>query len=276
MSIAHTHATPRAPDFLQEPPVIPEERRHLILRTLAQKELVSIAELTELLGVSHMTVRRDVYALERDGRLVQISGGVQATQKIDSEPSRTTKRSLRFDEKSAIAREAAQRIPKGATVYLDAGTTCLAIAELIAHRDDILVVTNDFPITDCLIKKGSCQLYHTGGQVIRDNESCAGESAAQAIRNLNLDIAFISASSWNNNWISTPTETKVPVKKAILAASAQCILACDTSKYGKVGFFNAISTNSLSEIITDEGLAEGAREAIRRAGVTLTLAVARA
>ena len=91
------------------------------------------------------------------------------------------------------------------------------------------------------------------------------------LRGLNLDIAFLSASSWNARWISTPTEVKVSIKQAAVAASAKRILICDSSKYGKVGTFNAVAIEDLDLIITDDGLPDNARLAIKQSGAELMI-----
>ncbi|MDR2946169.1 MAG: DeoR/GlpR family DNA-binding transcription regulator, partial [Candidatus Adiutrix sp.] len=113
--------------------MIPAKRQQLILSALAEREVVSIAELTALLGVSHMTVRRDIQKLEQEGRVLSISGGVRRPEKISAEPSHVAKRVLQHEEKAAIARAAAALVEPGMSIYLDAGTTSLALAELIAE-----------------------------------------------------------------------------------------------------------------------------------------------
>jgi DeoR/GlpR family transcriptional regulator of sugar metabolism len=251
--------------------MIPAERQHSILTMLEQKEIVSIAELIERLGVSHMTVRRDMQQLENEGRVTLVSGGARLAEGFVRELSRKVKQTLREREKIAIAKRAALHVPYEATVYLDAGTTCFALAVELAGRDDITVVTNDFVVAAYLSTHSACSLYHTGGQVLRVNESCVGDSAARFIRNVNIAVGFISASSWDARFISTPAEAKVPVKKAIVEASSKRILVCDSSKYGKVAFFKAIAISDLHTIITDTGLNEQARETLAATGVGVEL-----
>ena len=105
--------------------MIPIERQQQILQMLAERGVVSILALTERLGVSHMTVRRDIQKLEQQGRVLSVSGGVSLAQRITSEPSHAAKRSLMQEAKLAIARLAADQVSAGCTVYLDAGTTSL-------------------------------------------------------------------------------------------------------------------------------------------------------
>lgn len=256
------------------PQMIPAERQRSILATLAKKGVASIAELTEQLGVSHMTVRRDIQLLESQGRVIQVSGGARLPERLVSELSHKRKMTLQAHEKQAIARAAAALVPPQATIYLDAGTTCLALARELAARDDIVIVTNDFAVCAYLMEKSSCTLYHTGGKVLRENESAVGESAALFIRSVNIDIAFISASSWNAKHISTPSEDKVPVKRAVAAAAARRVLVCDAAKYGKVGFFNALSLSDIDTVITDRSLDPGVCEALARTGTDVIIAEA--
>jgi DeoR/GlpR family transcriptional regulator of sugar metabolism len=154
--------------------MIPVERQQRILQLLAERGVVSIVELTDWLQVSHMTIRRDIQKLEEQGRVLSVSGGVSLSQRIKSEPSHAAKRSLMQGAKLAIARLAAAQVSEGSTVYLDAGTTSLELARELALREDLMIVTNDFMVCAYLIEHGRCRLYHTGGQVIRENQSCAG------------------------------------------------------------------------------------------------------
>jgi DeoR/GlpR family transcriptional regulator of sugar metabolism len=252
--------------------MIPLKRRQTLLNSLSEKEVLSIAELTGLLGVSHMTVRRDIQKLEQEGRVQSITGGVQLSQKITSEPSHIVKRTLQQREKEAIAKLAASLVSPGQSLYLDAGTTSLSLAEFIAEIPDLVVISNDLAVVNLLIHRSKCRLYHTGGLVLRENRSCVGDNTTQFLNNLNLDLAFLSASSWNARWTSTPTEIKVSAKKAALSAAAKRILICDSSKYGKVGIFNAFALKELDIVITDDGLPENAREAVLQNGINLMIA----
>ena len=96
---------------------------------------------------------------------------------------------------------------------------------LMVRRSDIAVVTNDFVIAAFLMREADCRLYHTGGQVERENQSCVGDPAAEAIRRFNFDLAFISTSSFGLRGVSTPSENKVAVKRAVAQSASRSILA---------------------------------------------------
>ncbi len=253
--------------------MIPVERQQAILDMMEATGTVSIADAATRLGVSQMTIRRDMQALEERGKLIIVTGGAKGIERITSELSQPEKRVLHYAEKSAIAAKAVSLLTPGMAVFVDAGTTGLAIAEKLALDPDlcasILVISNDFTVCAYLMAHSACRLYHTGGEVLRENQSSSGESAARFVSRLNLDVAFLSTSSWDGNWISTPSEKKVVLKVAAREASRRAYLVTDSSKFGKVGLFNILRLTDLDGIITDTHLPENARDALVRAGVNL-------
>ena len=244
--------------------MIPAERRQIILGMIAEKSVVSIAELIDRLNVSHMTIRRDLQKLEQQGAVTLVSGGVQLSGRVAHEPSHQMKTALAMKQKTAIGKLAASLIQPGSCIYLDAGTTTLALARAILDRNDLQVVTNDFEITQLLIDASQCGVIHTGGTLCRENRSCVGESAARTLRHLAIDTAFISASGWDSRGIFTPDENKVTVKETVSQVSARSILLCDSSKYNQVATFMALPLTRFTTIITDRHLSDAAASHIAR------------
>lgn len=252
--------------------MIPVERHQQILALVADRGVVSIAELTERLGVSHMTIRRDVQKLEEQGAVLSVSGGVRSADRLAAEPSHLTKSALYNEEKRAIGRTAARQIPRNSCIYLDAGTTTLALAREVVDRDDLLVVTNDFMVANLLMEASQCRVIHTGGTVCRKNRSCVGESAARSLRHLAIDIAFISASCWGPRGLFTPDEDKVMVKQAVSEVSSKRVLLSDSSKYNRIATFLALPLESFDRVVTDRHLSESARELFSAGSCELVLA----
>ena len=227
--------------------MIPVERRQIILEMVAEKGIVSIAELTDRMNVSHMTIRRDLQKLEQQGAVVLVSGGVQSPGRVAHEPSHQVKTALAMTQKAAIGKLAASLVQPGSCIYLDAGTTTLAIAQHLIHMESLTVVTNDFVIADYLLDNSNCTIIHTGGAVCRENRSCVGEAAATMLRSLMIDQAFISASSWS-------------------------VRVCDATKYGQVATWLALPLSEFDQIITDDGLPESASRALVKQDLSLLVA----
>ncbi len=252
--------------------MIPIERHQQILALVAERGVVSIAELTERLGVSHMTIRRDVQKLEDQGAVLSVSGGVRSADRLAAEPSHLAKTNMYSSEKMAIGQFAARHIPRNSCIYLDAGTTTLALARELVERDDLLVVTNDFVIARLLMESSGCKLIHTGGTVCRENRSSVGEAAARSLRMLAIDIAFISASCWGPRGLFTPDEDKVPVKLAASDVSSKRVLLSDSSKYNKIATHLALPLERFDTLITDTELSKSGRETLSAGSWELVLA----
>ncbi|MDE1513983.1 MULTISPECIES: DeoR/GlpR family DNA-binding transcription regulator [Vibrio] len=234
--------------------MIPAERQRTILSLLSHREVLSISDLTEHLKVSHMTIRRDIAKLESSGKVISVSGGAQLAQALHVELSHNDKIEQQAHEKIHIGKIAIGLIEQNATIYLDAGTTALEIAHQIADRADLLVITNDFSISNFLMNNGQCDLYHTGGRVDRENQSAIGGKVAEFLKGMNIDVAFISSSSWSMKGLSTPNENKVQVKQAIAQAAQLSYLISDATKYGRIASFHALDIEQLNGIITDKNL----------------------
>lgn len=251
--------------------VIPDQRRERMLRALRREKVLSVHQLTDLLAVSHMTVRRDIAVLEQEGLVSAVPGGVRLVASVAAEPSRESKSSMATAEKAAIAALAAQQVTENMVVYLDAGTTTLALARMLVARPGITIVTNDFGIVD-LMADSDTPTIHIGGRVEHRNRSTVGALGALVLGQLNTDIAFISASSWSiKQGVTTPEPAKVEIKRAAIAGAAESVLVADSSKYGSFSAYRATDLRNFHTIVTDDGLSEPAASAIQQLGVELML-----
>lgn len=254
--------------------MIPEERRRRLLDIVSRSGTASITDLTQQLDVSHMTIRRDVHLLEEDGRLISVAGGVAVPARIAVDASHEAKLRIRQDEKRAIAAVAVSRIAPSDVVYLDAGTTTLLIAELIA-RDlvdhDLTIVTPDFAVASAFRATRRVSVHALGGHVDLANMATDGPFAAASLGDYNIDVAFMSTSSFDLRGLSVPAESKVVVKRAVVENSRRCVLVADSSKYGRVASHRAVKLSAFSAIITDAGLPDSAAEFAAQQGIELVL-----
>lgn len=251
--------------------MIPFERQQRILQYLKQNKVASIVELASSLDVSHMTIRRDVQKLEDDGLLVQVSGGVRALSKINTEPSHSDKELLYAEEKKNIGKYASTLVHSGNCIYLDAGTTSLALCEFIKDIENITIVTNDFEVVNFLIEHSNSQIIHTGGVIRNKNCSSVGHLAANTLNSLNIDIAFISASSWDYKSVTTPDPDKVIVKNAAINVSTKKVLISDSSKYSQIATFSVFPITVFDLIITDKKLDKEALLLLQNKGLEVVL-----
>ncbi|HAR80472.1 MAG TPA: DeoR family transcriptional regulator [Succinivibrionaceae bacterium] len=252
--------------------MIPAQRQQRIVSLLEERGgVISINDLVDLLGVSHMTIRRDLMLLEQEKMVDSVSGGVRLHNQLIHDPTLQMKENFATEEKNRIGKEAAKYVQDGQCIYLDEGTTSLALAHYITNRLDLTVVTNDFEILQYLMKESKAQLIHVGGFVSRKTNSSTGMFAAKTIKSLNMDYAFISCSSWDLRGLTTPDPGKVAVKEAALEASINKILICDSSKYSKVAAYRVAELSRIDEIITDKKVPANVKTSVINLGVKLTL-----
>lgn len=252
--------------------MIPDERRRRLLHLVEEQGSVSIAELTGTLGVSHMTIRRDIRRLEESGRLVSVSGGVSLPSRIALDATHQAKLGIRPTEKDRIAERAMELVSPGDLVYLDAGTTMLSMVHrLVEHAAELPVdiVTNDLAVAAVAGEHPTARVHVLGGRLDSGNMSTDGPIAAAELAEFNIDRAFVSASSFDLRGLSVPSDAKTVVKRAIVENSAHVYLATDSSKYGKVATYRAIPLSSFDGIVTDPGLPAAARDHAEQLGVDL-------
>lgn len=254
-------------------PLIPEQRRQQILDHLRTEPVLSYRQLTELLGVSQMTVRRDVAALDEQGRARATQGGVTAQARLLEEPPRAAKAEVNMPAKSAIAAAAAALVTDSMTLYLDAGTTVQAMRPLLQERMDLTVVTNDLGTAGAFLDHPSVDLICVGGRVDVANQSMIGRLAALTLAELSLDIAFISSSSWDaKHGITTPVEGKIDAKRAAMAVATESVLLADAGKFGHFAKYRVARLDEFRTVISDAALAAEEVAAVRELGPRVVVA----
>lgn len=250
--------------------MIPEQRRDHILRLLHERNVLSIAELTTRLAVSHMTVRRDIQVLENEGKVLSVTGGVRLAARLKTEPSYLAKAQMEVPAKRAIARSAAELVRDNFTIYLDAGTTTLQMVPLLTGRAGLTVVTNDFNVIGHLLEYPDIELVHIGGLVDHANHAAVGHAAAEFLSRVNVDIAFVASSSWDaDRGSTTPSDAKALLKQQVLRIASKSVLVVDSTKYGKFGTFRVARLEEFDLIITDDRLPASATAALGERRVRL-------
>jgi DeoR/GlpR family transcriptional regulator of sugar metabolism len=250
-------------------PLIPEQRRDLIVGHLRRESVLSYRQLAALLEVSHMTVRRDIAELEKQGRVEATPGGAKIVTRLAVEPTRTAKATADRREKEAMARHAASLVRTSMTIYLDAGTTLQAVRPHLTEVHDLTVVTNDLVIASAMLDHPDADVIMVGGRVEKRNQSTVGRLPALVLDELSLDIAFLSTSSWDaTRGVTIPDENKVEPKRAAARAATTTVLVAASSKYDTFGRYRILNLDELDLVITDDGLPlDAADEVTKRWGL---------
>lgn len=256
------YAEPVSSQTKPSTPLIPDQRQHEIVELLRTSLVLSVRELTETMNVSHMTVRRDISALEESGLVESVHGGVRliGAHSQETPVERAPRTELETEAKQAIAHAATTHVRPGTTVFLDAGTTCEAMVSRLSALPDLTVVTNDF-LSAMRLMEENITAIHTGGLVDINSGSSSGPLAAATLGTLSIDIAFLSAGAWDLDHGLTTSETdKLTLKRAARNAATRTVLVADSTKFGTHARFKALALKELDLIITDDRLLEQERE----------------
>jgi DeoR/GlpR family transcriptional regulator of sugar metabolism len=247
----------------EDPPLIPEQRRALIVQHLGRDSVLSYRQLATAIGVSHMTIRRDIAALEAEGRVVAMPGGAKLGERLAAEPPRSAKYLVDIAEKRSMSRHAASLVRESMTIYLDAGTSLQPMRAELEKFVNLTIVTNDLVIAASYIDHPTIDIITVGGRLDKENQSTVGRLPSLVFAELNIDIAFLTSSSWDlARGITIPGESKVDPKKAAMRAATTTVLVAASSKYGTFARYRVAELGDVDRIITDDSLPLVTAEAI--------------
>lgn len=245
-------------------------RRALIMDAVRAHGEVRVADLVDRLGVSDMTIRRDLDALAADGALDKVHGGAVARTgaATTDEPWFEAKATLAAAAKTAIAAAAAELVEPGSVVALSAGSTTHAVAAQLLGLPRLTVVTNSLPIADLLRaadrdRAGDAPtLLLTGGTPTR-SAALVGPIADQALANLHVDLLILGTHGVSERaGLSTPNLAEGQTNRALIAAARRVAVVADHTKWGVAGLAGFAALDSVDVFVTDDGLPADARDTL--------------
>jgi DeoR/GlpR family transcriptional regulator of sugar metabolism len=206
------------------------QARHDEMVALVREGVNSVEVLSGRLGVSASTVRRDLATLQRDGRLARTYGGA-LVRDVFHERSFIESEQLNLGAKSAIAASAVDLVPTGGTVFIDAGTTCLALAQLLVDRGPLTVVTRGLEAALLLSRADDVEAVVVGGRVQPLSHGVVGPLSALALDRYHFDVAFLGADAVDPvRGLGEPTVDETWIKERVSAVADQVVLLADASK----------------------------------------------
>lgn len=241
------------------------QRHKLIVEEIRRQGAVRVSELTDLLGVSEMTVRRDLDALAAAGLLEKVHGGATVRGGLSAdEPGFEAKSHRQLREKDAIARRAAQLVETGQSIALTAGTTTWRLAHHLSGVAGLTVVTNSLQVANVLHRESRHDLsvVLTGG-VRTPSDALVGPIASATIRSLHVDVLFMGVHGITvDAGLTTPNLLEAETDRALVAAAERIVLVADHTKWGVRGLSKIADLSDIDVFVSDPGLGGEARAAI--------------
>ncbi len=250
--------------------MVAELRRLRITEFVRQHEsgIVTVAELSQLLGVSDMTIRRDLAFLERQSVLRRVHGGAVSQQQFDGDKPFVYRSTQADPQKKLIGWLAAQLVNDHDRVILDAGTTTLQVAYHLTCKNHLTIITNNIPVAKELSQCTNLVILLLGG-IVKHTEMCTvGNMVKQSLSLLSADKYFLSATSFSLAMGAMETDmAETEVKQAMLLSARETILAVDSSKFNVTSLFQVAPLKQIHKIITDDRLPLDDIRAIEAQGV---------
>ena len=262
------------PDAGAKRPALARQRQTQILERVREQGAVRVADLVRALGVSDMTVRRDLEVLHDRGLIEKVHGGAAAIEGSPLfEPGFSVKSNLMQAEKTAIAAAAAALVAPGTAIAISAGTTTYALARRLTDVPDLTVLTNSVPVADVLHRDGRPdQTVILSGGVRTPSDALVGPFAVDVIRSLHVDSVFMGTHGMNpKSGFTTPNILESETNRALIEAGRRLVVLADNTKWGIVGISSFARLEDAETIITDNGLELAARQQLASAVLRLIL-----
>jgi DeoR/GlpR family transcriptional regulator of sugar metabolism len=250
-------------DLGTELTVLARQRQAMILEEARRTGAVRVSDLVGRLGVSDMTIRRDLDVLSGRGLVEKVYGGATSiVGKSTDEPGFEAKSGRQRVQKEAIAAIAAGLVRPGTAIGISAGTTTWTLARALDSVPGLTVVTNSIQVADVL--RGSSQPERTvvlTGGVRTPSDALVGPVAVASLRSLHLDVVFLGVHGMADGpGFTTPNLTESETDRALVEAGRRLVVLADHTKWGTVGISTIADLNEADVVVSDDGLPDHARE----------------
>lgn len=227
------------------------ERLDRIRGMVRAQRVVRVDELAEHLSVSQATIRRDLLELDSQGMVHRVHGGAVATEGRLDEPLFDDKTALAKNEKQRIAQAALTYVKDSASIFLDGGSTVLALARLLTQKTSLTVVTNSLRVAS-LYSAGGPRMILTGGEFRALSQTLVGYLTRPLIEQLHVDTAFIGTIGLTpDEGLTTTDPREAETKEQVMSRAGRVIILADGSKIGNVSFVRFGALDKAHVLITD-------------------------
>lgn len=253
-----------------------QERRNRIIQIITNNRKADIRELSELLGETEITIRRDLIELEKAKKLIRVHGGAilnEQKKSVWQTSSIYNRLERNRDDKERIARLAATLIHNDESLFIDGGSTNQILAPMIRDLSNMLFVTNSPDIADILLENEENRIMQIGGEMTRDTHLTIGPDAEDSIRRYYVDKCITSVSGIEPDegcYAAIPSEASM--KRTLVTHARETILLVDHTKFNRKAFCLAFDLSRVSTVVTDSQTPKNEIERLRDKGINVLIA----
>ena len=250
-----------------------DPRRQQILNILEETGTLNVTELADRFGVSLVTIRKDLDDLGAEGLLERTFGGAVFSHRSRFNRSFLQRAQEYRQEKLAIAATALEYIKDGDTIILDAGTTTLALAQLLKEQvKSVFVITRSVPAA-LELSSGGYDILLLGGIVRNKSLALLGRETLRIIERYRADKAFLGSTGFTAEMgHSTPNPDDAQIKEALIRSADETYVLVDSSKYGHNCLTSFVQLRDVHLTITDNRLPRAKAKTLEAAGAKLRIA----
>ena len=236
-------------------PLSKQERLEQISNLVLSKGEAGLDELVVLLGVSRMTIHRDLEELEGRGVLRKIRNGATAQPSSAFESNVEFRMTRAIEAKSRLAKYAASLVEPGDVILLDEATTLLPMLGHLSAIEDLTIISNFLPIQAAVAKLTSIKLIGLCGEYISQYNTFSGPLCEQSIQQLKINRFFTSTTAIDGGGAFHPNSIIASTKRAMIQASVHRYMLADGSKFSRTALHKFADLDEFDQIVTDSPLA---------------------
>lgn len=230
----------------------PAERHSHIIKQLSGQGFVTVAELSEALGVSDVTIRRDLRFLEERSLLFRTHGGATPTNPLVYDRPVTEKAKQHAEEKRRIGAAAAELVKPFDSIILASGTTMIQVARHLQGIPNLTVVAGALNVALELLNLPKSEIFVLGGMLRPTSTSVGGPEAEQMIRKCACRKLFLGVDGFDlDHGLSTSNAMEASLNQQMIVAAQQTIVVTDSSKFGRRSFSQICSIDDVDVVVTD-------------------------
>lgn len=249
------------------------QRREAILQQLTRQGTVQVTDLVQAFGVSAVTIRNDLSALEAQGLATRSHGGATLTRTPPPEQSIRQKDAINQEQKDRIGALAATLVQEGDNIIIDSGTTTISLARHLREANNVTVMTNGLNIAWELADTAGVELILTGGQLRKQSLSIQGSQAEATLHAYSFDKLFLGVDGFDLQFgVTTHHEAEASLNHKMVERAKKIIVLTDASKFGRVSLHRIVQAAQVDTVITDASISPEYREGLQRLGIELLIA----
>lgn len=236
--------------------MLKEERQSIIINLLNEKGIIKVSDITDIINVTEMTIRRDLQELDDKGLLKRIHGGAQLNDSIiETELSHNEKQTININAKIDIAKKISELINDGDSVFLGTGTTIELVYDYL-KASYLKIVTNSIHVFNKFVNDQRYELILIGGSYRNRTGAFVESITNDILSKIKINKAFIGVNGICNNTVSNYNEDEGMIQSTVLNNSSERYIIADSTKLDKNDFYHFYNLDDTTAIITDSNISD--------------------